>query len=225
MADNFRKIYGLQFHPEVVHTKNGMKILKNFLKITGAKKTWSMKDFVRQEIAKIKKQVGNDKAICALSGGVDSAVAAKIVSKAIGSNLICIYVDTGLMRQGETAQIRKAFKNLKVVSAKNEFLAKLKGVTDPEKKRKTIGELFIRIFEREAKKLGNIKWLVQGTLYTDAVTSGISIGKTAAVIKSHHNVGGLPAKFGFKLIEPLRDLYKYEVRKIGRELGLPTAIY
>ena len=224
MADNFRKIYGLQFHPEVVHTKNGMKILKNFLKITGAKKTWSMKDFVRQEIAKIKKQVGNDKAICALSGGVDSAVAAKIVSQAIGKNLICIYVDTGLMRQDETRQIQKAFKNLRVVRSKKEFLKKLNGVTDPEKKRKIIGELFIRIFEREAKSIKNAKWLVQGTLYTDAISSGVSIGKTAALIKSHHNVGGLPKKFGFRLIEPLRELYKDEVRKIGKILGLPLAI-
>lgn len=225
IASEHKKIYGLQFHPEVAHTENGMKILANFLKISGAKKTWTMKDFISKEIDKIKNQIGRDKAICALSGGVDSAVAAKIVYQAVGKKLTCVYVDTGLMRLGETAQIKKAFKNLKVVYAKTEFLKQLKGVTDPEKKRKTIGELFIRIFEREAKKLGNVKWLVQGTLYTDAVTSGVSIGKTAAVIKSHHNVGGLPKKLGLKLIEPLRDLYKYEVRKLGRELGLPGAIY
>ena len=153
MSNQAKNIYCLQFHPEVIHTENGKKILENFIKITGAARTWSMKDFIAKEIDKVKKQIGRDKAICALSGGVDSAVAAKIVSKAIGKNLICIYVDTGLMRLGETAQIKKSFKNLRVVNAEKEFLAKLKGVTDPEKKRKTIGELFIRIFEREARKL------------------------------------------------------------------------
>ena len=229
MADEARKIYGLQFHPEVVHTKNGTVMLKNFIEVTGAERSWSMKDFFEREIEKIRKQIGNGKAVCALSGGVDSAVAASIVHKAIGKNLVCVYIDTGLMREGETETVVKAFRqyqkiDLRVVKAKKEFLAKLKSVSDPEKKRKIIGELFIRIFEREAKKLGRVMWLVQGTLYTDAITSGVSVGKTAAVIKSHHNVGGLPAKLGFKLIEPLRELYKDEVRKIGKLLGLPDSI-
>ncbi len=230
MENSKKKIYCLQFHPEVKHTPGGKKILENFLKITGVKKNWSMKDFISKSINKIKEDVGRDKVICALSGGVDSSVAATMVHRAIGKNLTCIYVDTGLMRDGETEQLKKVFKNhmkmkLRIVYAEKEFLKKLKGITEPEKKRKTIGELFIRIFEREAKKFGKIKWLVQGTLYTDVVSSGISSGgRHTAVIKSHHNVGGLPEKFGFKLIEPLRDLYKYEVRKVGDELGLPKKI-
>jgi GMP synthase (glutamine-hydrolysing) len=229
MANEKQKLYGLQFHPEVMHTKNGGKIFKNFLAITKVKKTWSMKDFAKKSVPAIKAQVGTDRAICALSGGVDSAVAATLVHKAIGKHLTCIYVDTGLMRLNETTGIAKTFKqyqkmNLIVVDAKREFLNKLRGVTDPEKKRKIIGELFIRLFEKEARKLGKIKWLVQGTLYTDAISSGVSVGKTAAVIKSHHNVGGLPEKLGFKLIEPLRELYKDEVREVGRILGLPKAI-
>src|SRR3989344_8417130 len=204
MADERNRLYGLQFHPEVVHTKNGTKILANFLKICRTKKSWSMRDFIDEEIKKIQTLVGKDRVICALSGGVDSAVAAEIVEKAIGKNLTCIFVDTGLMREGEVEEIQKAFPNVRVVRAQKEFLSKLKGVTDPERKRKIIGELFIRIFEKGARKIKNARFLVQGTLYTDAVSYGVSIGgKHTAVIKSHHNVGGLPKKLGFKLIEPL----------------------
>ena len=229
MADDKRRLYGLQFHPEVIHTPNGSKILKNFLDITGAKKTWELRGFLEKTVADIKKRVGKGEVVCALSGGVDSSVAAVLVSSAVGKHLHCILVDHGFGRLNEVSEIAETFQkykklNLQVVDARSEFLEALREVTDPEQKRKIIGELFIRVFEREAKKIGSVKWLVQGTLYTDAITSGVSVGGKAAVIKSHHNVGGLPKKLGFKLIEPLRELYKDEVRKIGRLLGLPRSI-
>lgn len=230
MEDTQRMFYGIQFHPEVKHTEHGMKIIENFLKIAGAKKSWKLgKEWIDAEVKKIKETVGKGRALCALSGGVDSTVAAYLVHRAIGKQLTCIYVDTGLMRTGETEQIKKTFSALpqldfRIVDAEKEFLAALKDVTDPEQKRKIIGELFIRLFEKESTKLGDMDFLVQGTLYTDAIESSVSVGGKAAVIKSHHNVGGLPKDVKFTLIEPLRELYKDEVRTLGRVLGVPEAI-
>lgn len=224
MYNEEKKIYGVQFHPEVQHTPFGKDMLSNFLyKICKVKGDWSMSSFAEEKIQEIRKIVGDKKVICALSGGVDSSVAAVIVHKAIGKQLTCIFVDHGLLRKDEGDQVESVFKkqfdmNLIRVNAKDRFLGKLKGVSDPEKKRKIIGEEFIRVFEEEARKIGNTGFLVQGTIYPDVVESGTG---TSAKIKSHHNVGGLPEDMDFSLIEPLRTLFKDEVRAVGEKLGIP----
>ncbi len=222
-----RKSFGLQFHPEVAHTPEGINIIKNFLyRVCGCKGAWTPGNFINESINSIRQRVGKGKVICALSGGVDSAVAAKLVHAAIGDQLTCIFVNNGLLRREEPERALNTFrKNLHMkvvyVDATDHFLKKLKGVTDPEQKRKRIGQEFIRVFERQAIKLGKIDFLTQGTLYPDVIESATSETKAAAKIKTHHNVGGLPAKMALTLIEPLRYLFKDEVRKVGLELGLP----
>ena len=224
-----RKIFGVQFHPEVAHTEHGKEILANFVfKICRCKPNWNMGSFLEYQIENIKKTVGDEKVICALSGGVDSSVVAMLIHKAIGDNLYCIFVDNGLLRKNEPEKVINLFRNkfhlnLIYVDAKNLFLERLKGVTDPEQKRKIIGNTFIEVFEKEAKKLGDIKYLAQGTLYPDVIES-VPFKGPSATIKSHHNVGGLPEKMKLKLIEPLRELFKDEVRELGRKLGLPDEI-
>jgi len=227
MFDPDREFYAVQFHPEVTHTKQGTKIYQRFVhEICGAGSSWNMPEFAPQAIARIREQVGQDEVILGLSGGVDSAVAAALIHKAIGKQLSCIFVDTGLLRLGEGDQVMETFaKHMGVkvdrVNASDEFYRELKGVEDPEKKRKIIGRLFVEVFQREAKKLPRAKWLAQGTIYPDVIESaGAKTGK-AVTIKSHHNVGGLPESLHLKLLEPLRELFKDEVRALGLTLGLP----
>ena len=222
-----KALYGVQFHPEVKHTENGKAILENFLfKICKCKADWTMGSFIEEEVRAIREKVGDKKVICGLSGGIDSSVAAVLVHKAIGDNLTCIFVDHGFMRKNEPEEVKKVFKDtfgirLDFVDARERFLQKIAGVTEPEEKRKRIGEEFIRVFEDEAKKYEDSEFLVQGTLYSDVIESGTD---TAETIKSHHNVGGLPEDMKFQLIEPLRNLFKDEVRLVARELGLPESI-
>lgn len=220
-------IFGLQFHPEVAHTEYGRQILENFIGLCGFARDWTAESVIEQQIADIREAVGDSNVVCALSGGVDSSVAATLVDKAIGKQQTCIFVDTGLLRKDEYDEVLAAYKqiglNVTPARVSEQFLSKLKGIADPEQKRKIIGAEFINIFDEHAKKLKNVKFLVQGTLYPDVIES-VSVNGPSVTIKSHHNVGGLPAKMKLKLIEPLRELFKDEVRVIGKELGLPDTI-
>jgi GMP synthase (glutamine-hydrolysing) len=230
MGDSARNYYGLQFHPEVKHTPNGTELLKHFaLDICGCAPDWTAASIIEESIARVRAQVGRERVLAAVSGGVDSSVAAALVHQAVGDQMVAVFVDTGLLRQGEPEQVVKTFRDqmgaeLVAVDAADEFFAALKGVTDPEQKRKIVGEKFIRIFEREAKKLGAPKFLVQGTIYPDVVESAAPDRSKAAKIKSHHNVGGLPEDMELILVEPLRYLFKDEVRAVGEALGLPEGM-
>ena len=230
ISNQKRKIYAVQFHPEVTHTEKGSQILSNFLfKACDCLSRWTMKSFIKESIENIKKTVGKDKVVLGLSGGVDSSVAALLLHKAIGRNSRCIFIDNGLLRKGEAEQIKSVFKNmyhlnLGYVDRSKRFLERLKGITDPEEKRKIIGAEFIKVFEEEAKKIKGVNFLGQGTLYPDVIESVSPTGGPSRKIKSHHNVGGLPAHMHLKLIEPLRELFKDEAREIGRQLGLPSNI-
>jgi GMP synthase (glutamine-hydrolysing) len=224
-----RPLYGIQFHPEVVHSENGAQILRNFLfKVCTCTADWTVGSYIDQAVGNIRSTVGSGRAVCALSGGVDSTVAAVLVDRAIGDRLICVFVDNGLLRKNESEEVLQRFRdklklNVIGIDARANFLSRLEGVSDPEEKRRIIGEEFIRIFERESNKLGNVDFLVQGTLYPDVIES-VSVRGPSVVIKTHHNVGGLPEKMDLKLIEPLRELFKDEVRQVGRELGLDAEL-
>jgi GMP synthase (glutamine-hydrolysing) len=225
--DRARRLYGVQFHPEVAHTPHGQDILKNFLyEVAGTPPTWTPAAVIEEQVARIRAEVGSERVLCALSGGVDSAVAALLVHKAVGDQLTCVVVDHGLLRENEAEQVVETFAGhfrvpLVHVQAQKRFLTRLAGVSDPEEKRKIVGEEFIRVFEEEARKLGDVRFLVQGTLYSDVIESGGTDDGVAALIKSHHNVGGLPADMRMELVEPLRLLFKDEVRRVGEELGMP----
>ncbi|TAN63626.1 glutamine-hydrolyzing GMP synthase [bacterium] len=229
MSDESRRVYGVQFHPEVVHTPKGRKIIQNFLfNVCRMKPSWTMKSFIETSTQEIKATVENNKVVCGISGGVDSAVAAVLVHRAIGANLNCVFVDNGVLRKGEAAKVEATLKksfsmNIRRVDASARFLKRLKGVTDPERKRKIIGGEFVHVFDEEAGKIKGVKFLAQGTLYPDVIES-VSFKGPSATIKSHHNVGGLLKKMRLKLIEPLRELFKDEVRALGRELGMPEEI-
>jgi GMP synthase (glutamine-hydrolysing) len=229
MKNGTRRLYAVQFHPEVVHTPRGEEMLGNFLfNICGCKPVWTMAGFIETELASIRQKVGKGKVICALSGGVDSSVVALLIHKAIGDQLHCIFVNNGLLRKGEAERVQNLFTrhfriNLDYVEASERFLGKLTGISDPEQKRKIIGNEFIYLFEEEAKKLGQVDYLAQGTLYPDVIES-VSTKGPSAVIKSHHNVGGLPEKMNLKLLEPVRELFKDEVRLLGKELGMPDEL-
>jgi GMP synthase (glutamine-hydrolysing) len=226
--DTTRNLYGLQFHPEVAHTPQGKEVFRNFLEgVCKLRRDWTMKSFIDTAVEEIRRRVGGGHAVCGLSGGVDSSVAAALVSRAIGGRQTCIFVDTGLLRKNEFEQVLEAYREMDLnvvgVAEGERFLTRLAGVTDPERKRKIIGNEFIEVFQEQASKLGPVDFLVQGTLYPDVIES-ISVKGPSAVIKSHHNVGGLPEKMHLKLVEPLRELFKDEVRRVGRELGLPEEI-